>query len=417
MTIGTPLEVSTIINSASGSAAAYLAGASTGSLLTAFIGCATANAHVTACSDDAGNNYGLASAHAAASRPSCECWYIYNCKATTTANKLTITTSSGNFSCIACATTGAAILDVSTPTSNSSSEKTFSLASGTLAKGEEIVFGATAALGSLSGWTDAAPFTNIDKNLNATLSMAVSRDIVASTASVTWNPTWTTSHSAMNGIWSFEGGGALTAAAGSFVLNGIAATLVHGLQLTQAAGAFVLSGVAASLAKGRVLTAAVGAFTLSGIAASFSIGHTLTAAVGAFTLNGVAAALVKGRQLTMAAGSFALNGIAATLVKGRNLTAAAGSFALSGVAAALTRGRQLAMAAGSFILSGIDAILTWMRSGGRQYALACSAGNFAYAGAWTYMKVIPVLIASAAQPLLYQQIVFPNGKIGFIKIG
>jgi hypothetical protein len=126
--------------------------------------------------------------------------------------------------------------------------------------------------------------------------------------------------------WAGLGAYSLTCAAGSFALNGQAATLRT--SLTCAAGAFALTGRTANLVHGYRLAMVSGAFTEAGQAASLTHGYRLTCSAGSFALNGQAATLRT--SLTCAAGAFALTGQPATLSRKRVLVASYGAFSVSG---------------------------------------------------------------------------------------
>jgi hypothetical protein len=154
----------------------------------------------------------------------------------------------------------------------------------------------------------------------------------------------------------------LTAASGSFVLTGAAASLKAGRKIAAAAASFALSGTAATLAKGFRLTAASGPFVLSGAAAALKAGRKIAAASGSFALSGATIALRKGFSLSAASGSYVLNGLAASLKAARKLPAASTSFVLTGAAAGLSKASLaayiLTAARGLFALSPNNAELS-----------------------------------------------------------
>jgi hypothetical protein len=111
---------------------------------------------------------------------------------------------------------------------------------------------------------------------------------------------------------------AVTAASGSFVETGTAATLKYARRLVAGAGAFAETGTAANLKAGWRVTAGSGSFSLTGTPATlrYSGGltsYTLAAAGGGFVWTGTAATLKATRRLAVDSGSFVLTGTAATL--------------------------------------------------------------------------------------------------------
>lgn len=157
---------------------------------------------------------------------------------------------------------------------------------------------------------------------------------------------------------------ALTCAAGSYTLTGVAANLKTAHKLPAAAGSYTLSGVAASTKTARKLQAAAGAYALAGVAAAVPVARKLSAAAGGYTLSGVAASVPATRKLDAAPGSYALAGNAATLTYtpgaakvDYTLACAAGSYSLAGVAALVPVVRSLALDAGAYGLDGVDADL------------------------------------------------------------
>lgn len=100
--------------------------------------------------------------------------------------------------------------------------------------------------------------------------------------------------------------------------------------ITAALGTFILTGIAATLTSARKITAAFGSFTLTGIAATFSKSKGFSAAVGMYALTGTATAFKRASKVTAAFGSFVLTGEAASLSRVLRLIAAAGQYVLTG---------------------------------------------------------------------------------------
>lgn len=191
----------------------------------------------------------------------------------------------------------------------------------------------------------------------------------------------------------------ITAAQGSYALNGQAAGLTSTRKLTAAQGAYALNGQASTLKAGWKLTAAQGSYSLTGIAASLRYSgaastYTLTAANGSYSLNGQAVSLRTARLLTLAQGSYALSGQAATLKATRRLTSEQGSYSLSGQAAGLLATRTVSLGYGGYTLVGQSAGLRSTRKltatyGG--YSLNGIAANLDYSGA-TFLASMTVTV-------------------------
>jgi hypothetical protein len=205
-------------------------------------------------------------------------------------------------------------------------------------------------------------------------------------------------------VLSTSGGGTntytLTAAAGSYSLSGIAASLTSARTLGAAKGTYALTGLSAAMPVTRVITAAAGSYALAGQSASMLRGRVLPASAGTYTLSGQSAALTSHRTLATSAGVYTLTGEPATLTTGKvyTLTAAAGTYSLTGQSVSMLRGRALIAAEGSYILAGQPAGLNSSRSlvaaagsyiltgepatltAAHGYTLAASAGSYALTG-------------------------------------
>ncbi len=101
--------------------------------------------------------------------------------------------------------------------------------------------------------------------------------------------------------------------------------------LTASVASFLLTGIATTLIKSKILTAATAAFTFTGIAVRFP-NYFLAAAKATFTLTGVSVTIGRALKILASPAAFVLTGIAATLRKGLNLIAGAASFTLTGKA-------------------------------------------------------------------------------------
>lgn len=127
----------------------------------------------------------------------------------------------------------------------------------------------------------------------------------------------------------------LTAAQGTFSLNGIAAAPNSARSLTAVKGAYVVNGIAAAFNRGIRMPAAQGAFIVSGIATTLNRGISMSAAQGSYTVNGIAAGLSRGRTVTAAQGSFTVNGIAASFPVALSIKPVTGVYTINGVATVL----------------------------------------------------------------------------------
>jgi len=148
----------------------------------------------------------------------------------------------------------------------------------------------------------------------------------------------------------------LDASGATVALDGSAAGLLVGTRVSAAPGAFALVGTDADLiytpSGAVVLAAEAGTFALDGTAATLRADRQLAAEAGVGLLTGTSAGLRVARVLAADAGAFAWTGTAATLETGRTLGADAGGFALAGSSAGLRADRRLAAEAGAFVLTG-----------------------------------------------------------------
>lgn len=190
----------------------------------------------------------------------------------------------------------------------------------------------------------------------------------------------------------------LTAAAGSFTLDGQAAGLLAARTLAVGAGAFSLAGQDAALTAARLVAANAGSFAFTGQDAGLLATRVLPAETGAITLTGQDAALLAARTLAVGSGAFTLTGQDASLIYtpagAYTLAAGAGSFALAGQDAALRATRVLPAGAGSFALTGNAVGLdVGSASAGTAYVLSAGAGRFTLTG-----KRVLLDVSGAPQP-------------------
>ncbi len=151
----------------------------------------------------------------------------------------------------------------------------------------------------------------------------------------------------------------ITAGAGSYVLTGTNATLLHAWKIAAGAGSFTLTGTNATPVHAWKIAAGVGSYALTGTDATLPRTRKLTAGAGSFILTGTAATpLHGGVKIAAGAGSYALTGTDATLLHAWKIAAGAGSYALTGTAAILIKGKKIAADAGSYALTGADVTLT-----------------------------------------------------------
>lgn len=151
--------------------------------------------------------------------------------------------------------------------------------------------------------------------------------------------------------------------------------------LTAAQGTFVLNGIAATLNSARSLIAAKGTYAVNGIAAAFNRGIGMPAAQGAFIVSGIAAN--RGISMSAAKGSYVVNGIAAGLFRGRTVTAAQGSFTVNGIAASFPVALSIKPVTGVYTINGISVVLAYSPAGGGGGTLPHSLPFFATVGALT----------------------------------
>ena len=171
----------------------------------------------------------------------------------------------------------------------------------------------------------------------------------------------------------------LTAAAGSFALTGVAATLKGALKLIEAAGSFSLTGVAATLSSSTAGGISSPAYlpSMSLVLERSSSNKLMAVSAGSFVLSGVASSLVSGLGMTADAGSFVLSG--APALRDLQVTSDRGTFALTGVAETLTHGNPgIAAGTGAFALTGIDAGFAYQS--GTVFVLPGLAGVFVLTG-------------------------------------
>lgn len=114
---------------------------------------------------------------------------------------------------------------------------------------------------------------------------------------------------------------------------------VQTLVLTAAAGSYVLTGIAVALNPGKRMLADAGAYVLTGMSVLFHVTLRVFAAVGAYALLGQSAILGWGRKVTAAAGAYVLTGLSVVLRINRAyvIVAAAGAYVLTGLATILAR--------------------------------------------------------------------------------
>lgn len=198
----------------------------------------------------------------------------------------------------------------------------------------------------------------------------------------------------------------ITAAQGSFVLSGQAATPKAARLLTAAQGAYTQSGQSANLLKGFLLVAAQGSYVLSGQVAALRVARLLAAGQGSYTLTGQAANLLRGFLLAAAQGSYTLTGQAADLIYtpigGYTLAAAGGTFALSGQAVNLLFGHKVIAAQGAFVLSGQNANLL------KGYLLTAAQDGYTLTGQSVAFLIARRLMAAMGSYVLSGQAVTLN---------
>lgn len=211
-----------------------------------------------------------------------------------------------------------------------------------------------------SGVTSAAGQSNRTNN-NGALGSSVTDDkgpvVTPASTTLTWNNIGTLDNWAVSVISirvPTAGGGTttITAAFGSYLLNGQTSALKDNRLIPSGFGSFALNGKAANLLKSSKTVANFGSFALTGQTISLRNNKLIPLVFGNFTLTGIAAAFNYIKQLTINAGSYALNGQAAILSKAVKLIIDNGLFALNGQASTFSRTHSILSAFGSFVLNG-----------------------------------------------------------------
>jgi hypothetical protein len=140
-----------------------------------------------------------------------EIWYCANCSAVSSGGTITIThTSSGGGGSMRSAGAFTVSGIISSPADTAptgeylASSTTPSVASGALAKANEIVVGMNAS-SSAGSYTEDAEFTNVNTITQSGQILHLSYNIVAATTSVTFNPTWSSAGTQVTIVGSLKG--------------------------------------------------------------------------------------------------------------------------------------------------------------------------------------------------------------------
>lgn len=175
---------------------------------------------------------------------------------------------------------------------------------------------------------------------------------------------------------------------GSFVFDGIAASLTRGLEIVPEIGSFALTGQNVALLQGHRLSVDNGSFACAGVNASLFKGSIVVGGVGAFTLTGQTVSLLHGHRLSADAGAFALTVSNAAIFKGSGVFGDVGSFTVTGTSASLLKGSLASVQSDAFALTGTDAELTV------GHTLVADSGAFGLSGSNAALSYTPTQIVT-----------------------
>lgn len=210
MPIGTPQKLILVSNSANSTHVTVTSTAPAGSLIVVACACwSSTNGVVSSVTDSQGNSYTIVQNAAAASVPyPGAIAYCLNSASTLTSgiDWISVTSTAVSQSTGAWSMSGAnSGIDVSIPTTGFGI-KGKTISTGTLAQNNEIIFGLTATAGNLSGFTNSAGFTELAFGIAGSgNAFGFAYDIVSSTSSVSYSPTWTNNNNVALVLVSFKG--------------------------------------------------------------------------------------------------------------------------------------------------------------------------------------------------------------------
>jgi hypothetical protein len=187
----------------------------------------------------------------------------------------------------------------------------------------------------------------------------------------------------------------LNAEAGSYAVSGAATTNTRTLIVNAEAGSYAVTGVAMTPVYGRSFNAEPGSYSTSGAATTLPFGYALNAVAGTYGVTGAAATFVVVVEVNAEPGSYALSGLPATPVAAYVLNAAAGSYAITGVLVQLPVSWMFDAGSGSYALSGIATDLD------RGEIVNAVAGSYAITGAAADLTYTPGAIVLNAEPGSY----------------
>lgn len=246
-------------------------------------------------------------------------WYAMNCPGVASGSTLTVnlsTTAGGASPAIgihAARVTGiigTGALDSGNTAHQETTTSTPSVATGTLSRSAEALFGFAYNQNVAVTYTEASGFSTLSSNTTNGQGR-LSYKVVAANSAVTYAPSWSSSGVARTLIAPFLGTQAtsMSTAAGSYTLTGAAATLGKLYRLITTAGAYALTGSAPNFPRAVRLVTAAGSYVMTGAAPTVGRGLRMLASAGSYAMTGAAPLTRFARRMSTAAGSYTLTGI------------------------------------------------------------------------------------------------------------
>jgi len=210
MAIGTPVQLGTFGMSGSSTTIALTTttNAPAGSLIVVVVS-NTGGIAPTSATDSASNSYSVGSTAASGTASVTLLWCL-NANALNSGQTITVTfaSSAANRQITAFAVSGVASADLTGNAGATATGTSVSLATGALSSANAIVFGALDINGSIASGPSATGFTFGTSVTTTGQVLALAYQIVSSTASVTFNATWTTSRTGAANVATFVGSAA-----------------------------------------------------------------------------------------------------------------------------------------------------------------------------------------------------------------
>lgn len=303
MSIGTPTSLGSNSSQSSTNSTITIttsAAITAGNLAVAFFSFGSGGPTVSSVSDGT-NTYTLAVRQKSASGNfTDEIWYKENASAVSSGATITATLSASTtggfgFAAYAAQVSGIATSSSLDKTASSNTNSTSpSVSTGTLSQSSEIVFASSSvnAGGNTCAYTEASGFTNLFKLYSQSQEdCAVAYQIVSSTSSVTYNPSW--SNSGGNGmetmVASFKA--ASSAVSGTLSATGTGSASFSGITIV--ASALSAAGSASVSEAGGGITAA--SMTAAGSASSALVGNKVL--TGSLSSSGSASSSLSGSSV------------------------------------------------------------------------------------------------------------------------